>query len=347
MTPVERFTRTARFEPVDRLPLVEWAPWSERTLSRWYTQGLPRQINDPWEIRGQLGLDSHRHLRVFARGATCPPPLPHGGGLVGGADDYDALRGHLYPRTHLRTDPALPDLRAWACEHAEGTSLVSLNFDGFFWYPRTLLGAERHFYAFYDDPSLLHSMNGDLAAYVLWAIEDICRTVTPDFVVFTEDLSHDRGPVLSRELFDCFLAPYYRRVVPALAQRGITTFVASDGDMGAVADWFEGVGVEGLAPLERRAGVDPAALRAAHPRLLLMGGINCSLLGRGPDLEGLKGELEGLLPLMRGGGFFPCLDCRTPSEIPLARYRSYVALLGESCGRAGAADPSSQPVAVE
>ena len=344
MTTVERFRRTVRFEPSDRLPLIEAAPWSTRTLSRWYTEGLPRQVDDARELGSLLGLDGHRQLRVFARGATCPPPPP-GGGLVAGADDYDALRGHLYPRPRLRTEPALPDLGAWAREQAEGKSLVSLALDGFFWYPRTLLGAERHFHAFYDDPSLLHSMNSDLADYLLWALDQICPVVTPDFAVFTEDLAYDRGAVLSRELFDEFLAPYYRRVLPALAAKGVATFVASDGDVARVADWFEGVGVNGLAPLERRAGVDPLALREKHPRLLLMGGIDCGLLTRCPDETCLQAELERLLPLMRSGGFVPCLDCRAPEQVPLARYRAYVALLAEYCGRACAADPDAAPVA--
>ena len=89
------------------------------------------------------------------------------------------------------------------------------------------------------------------------------------------------------------------------------------------------------------------ALRARHPGLLLMGGIDCGLLGRSPDLGRLQADLERLLPLMRSGGFFPCLDCRGPSEIPLAKYRAYVALLADYCGRAGAADraPSRRPPA--
>ncbi len=339
MTTVQRFQRTARFEPVDRLPLVEWAPLSERPLGSWYVQGLPRRIDDPCEIGAELGLDRHRLLRIFARSATCPASSPHGAGLVSGAEDYRALRGHLYPRPRLHTDPALPDLRGWEREHAEGSSLVSLSFDGFFWYPRRLLGVERHLLAFHDDPSLLHAMNGDLAEYLLWAVEEVCRSVSPDFVVFTEDLTWDRGPVLSRGMFDEFLAPYYRRVVPALAGRGILPFVASDGDINGAAEWFTDVGVRGLAPLERRAGVDPFALRARHPGLVLMGGIDLGLLGRNNDLALLEGDLERLLPLMRSGGFFPCLDSRGASEVSLAKYRSYVALLARYCARAGAADP--------
>ncbi len=323
---------------------MEWAPWREDTLSRWYTEGLPREIHDAREICGQLGLDGHRRLRLFARGAACPPPPPHGA-LVDGADAYRALRGHLYPRPRLRTHPAAPDLGAWAREHEEGASLVSLTLDGFCWYPRTLLGAERHFYAFHDDPALLHAMNGDLADYVEWAIDQVCRLVTPDFVVFTEVLAHGPGRVISRELFDEFLAPYYRRVLPALAGRGIVTLVAADGELSTAAPWFEEVGVGGAATLERSAGADPLALRAARPRFLLMGGVDASLLCRGAEMPGLQAELERLLPVMRSGGFFPCLDCSAPAAISLARYRSYVALLGGYCGQAGAADPAAGTVA--
>ncbi len=338
MTAVERFQKTARREPVDRLPLLECAPVSERVLSRWYSEGLPRRVTDPCEIGLQLGLDRHRQLRIFARSATCPPPTPHNGGLVSGADDYRALRGHLYPKPRLRTEPASVDLRAWGREHDEGSSIVSLTLDGFFWYPRTLLGAEGHFYALCDDRELVHAMNRDLVEYALWALDQVCRSVKPDFVVFTEDMAGDRGPVVSRETFDEFLAPYYRVIVPALAGRGILPFVASDGDVSDVARWFADVGVRGLAPLERRAGIEPAALRSRLPDLLLMGGIDSGLLGRSADLSDLRADLDRLLPLMRAGGFLPCLDCRGPAALPLAKYRAYLAVLAEYCGRAGAAE---------
>ena len=41
MTNVERFAAALAGEPVDRLPRVEWAPWWQETLDRWYTEGLP------------------------------------------------------------------------------------------------------------------------------------------------------------------------------------------------------------------------------------------------------------------------------------------------------------------
>ena len=45
-----------------------------------------------------------------------------------------------------------------------------MTFDGFFWFPRTLLGIEPHLYSFYDQPELLHRMNRDQTdyAYKYW-----------------------------------------------------------------------------------------------------------------------------------------------------------------------------------
>jgi len=49
MTNVERFRAALVGEPVDRLPMTEWAPWCQETLDRRYTEGLP-----PGMPRGQV-----------------------------------------------------------------------------------------------------------------------------------------------------------------------------------------------------------------------------------------------------------------------------------------------------
>ena len=56
-------------------------------------------------------------------------------------------------------------LRRYAAEQARGELVLWLTFDGFFWYPRTLLGIEPHLFAFYDQPELMHRMNADLLAH--------------------------------------------------------------------------------------------------------------------------------------------------------------------------------------
>ena len=88
--------------------------------------------------------------------------------------------------------------------------------------------------------------------------------------------------MLSQAMFDEFLAPYYTRTVPAFRERNIIVLVDSDGDVTEMIPWFEQVGVQGLLPLERRAGVDVAAIRAAHPRLRMIGGFDKAVIKDGP-----------------------------------------------------------------
>lgn len=352
---VERFRAVTSFEPVDRLPAIEWAIWWDQTLARWYEEGLPRELTDPGEIRHYLGLDSYRQLRVFSVAATYPVPDHHGAGIVQTVDDYTAVKPHLYPkpiRTRRGYDlgyssfssrgqegRVLEPLRAtphflqeWASAQQRGETVVWMTLDGFFWHPRVLLGIQRHLYAFYDAPELLHTINRDLLAYQLWVIDQLCQVCTPTFMTFAEDMSYNHGPMLSRRCFDEFLAPYYRQVVPVLKAHGIAPFVDSDGDVTDLIGWLEEVGIEGIQPLERMAGVDVASIRRDHPRFRMIGAFDKTVMHRGRNA--MRDEFERLLPVMRQGGFIPSVDHQTPPDVSLAQYRCYVELLKEYCTRA-------------
>ncbi len=56
----ERFLNTLNFKPVDRLPVIEWANWWDKTIDRWKKEGLPNDLVDPVEIREYFGLDRGR-----------------------------------------------------------------------------------------------------------------------------------------------------------------------------------------------------------------------------------------------------------------------------------------------
>ena len=90
MTNVERFRAVLAGEPVDRMPMVEWAPWWGQTLDRWYTEGLPPEMPSE-DISVHLGLDDMRQVRVPPLGPDCPAPASHGAPRMTG-QDYDAIR---------------------------------------------------------------------------------------------------------------------------------------------------------------------------------------------------------------------------------------------------------------
>jgi hypothetical protein len=328
MNHVERLRAVMAFQPVDRLPVIEWAPWWDKTLERWHGEGLPPGLEDDGAIRDYLGLDCYRQLWLRPGSWGLPTIEENRTGRVRDADHYISLRPRLYPDPPFDVSLA----RSYAPRHEAGQMVVWLTLEGFFWYPRVLLGIERHLYAFYDEPELMHLINRDLLQHNLRIVETLCQICTPDFMTFAEDMSYNHGPMLSKAAFDEFLAPYYRRIVPVLKEKGTMPLVDSDGDVTDLIPWLEEVGLEGLLPLERMAGVDVARIRARHPRFKMIGAFDKTVMRHGEGA--MRREFERLLPVMKSGGYIPSVDHQTPPDVSLEQYRLYMALLNEYCRRA-------------
>jgi hypothetical protein len=325
----ERFRAIMNFEPFDRLPLLEWAIWWDQTIDRWHGEGLPPEVTDRYAICRHFGLDMYRQDWFAACGPDCPQPKSHGAGIIETGDEYARLRPHLYP-----ADPVNPRMwREWAREQRDGESVLWFTVDGFFWFARNLLGIERHLYAFYDQPELIHRINSDLADWIVLAIEQVCAICTPDFMTFAEDMSYNNGPMLSEELFDGFMRPYYDRIIPVLREHGIIPIIDSDGDIATPAHWFEEAGLEGILPLERQAGTDIAALRRDHPAMKFIGHFDKMTMDKGA--ESMRAEFERLLPTAARGGFLISCDHQTPPGVSYANYRTYLSLFQEYAEKAG------------
>ncbi len=328
MTPRERFHAVVRCERPDRLPIVEWAGYWDQTVTRWMNEGLSElcpgtDATDAPALRACFGLDCWSQLWIRPRAASAPRPPHFGAPLIGNESEYEELLPHLYPQPAVDAGP----VAGWRDSHEAGERVVWITLEGFFWYPRTLLGIENHLYSFYDLPQLLHRMNRDLLEFNLRALDEFCRVTTPDFATIAEDMSYNHGPMLSEELFDEFLAPYYRELTAALRERGVLTIVDSDGEVSPLIPWLKRVGVEGILPLERASGVDVAALRGEHPDFVMIGGYDKRVMHLGE--AAMRGEFERLLRPARSGGFIPSVDHQTPPEVSLADYRLYLRLLGE------------------
>lgn len=330
MTNVERFLCILNGrKPDDRLPVMEWASWWNLTLDRWAGEGLPRDMEDLARLRN-LGLDEHKQFWLRHTAPGCPRPARQGGGIMADSDDYEKIRPFLYPPAGV--DPVVNSLRALEPRHAAGEVALWYTLDGAFWFPRTLFGIEGHLYSFYDEPELYHRIVDDLADFHLSQLEKLYAVSTPEFMTVAEDMSYNHGPMLSRALFEEFLAPYYRRVVPYIHAHGTRVIVDSDGDVSEMVPWLEEVGVDGILPLEYQAGVDIVKLRREHPRFVLMGGFNKLIMKDGE--AAMRREFERVLPVMKSGGYIPGVDHQTPPDVSLANYRLYVSLLREYAEKA-------------
>jgi hypothetical protein len=327
MNHVERFRAVMNFQPVDRLPMWEWAMWWDETLDRWHGEGLPADLTGVFEISQYFGLDPYLQFWFSTTEATIEATQHHVEGIVAGMDDYLRARPRLFP-PH---DRAIESTRPWANRQARGDVVVWMTFEGFFWFARTLMGFERLMYAYGDQPELVHRIHEDLLAFNLGLIEKVRRVCVPTFMTVAEDMSYNHGPMVSPEICEVFMSPYYRRMLELVKDLGMVTIVDTDGDVTLLAPWLLSVGVEGVLPLERQAGVDGMQLRRQFPKLRMVGHFDKMVMPRGE--AAMRAEFERLVPLMRSGGYIPSVDHQTPPGVSLSQYRTYLALLAEYTGR--------------
>jgi hypothetical protein len=310
-------------QPVDRLPCWEWAMWWDKTIARWHTEGLPPALNDVFDIHEYFGLDPYRQFWFSTNQPTISAVQHHVDGGVADMDDYRRFLDHLYPDHSA----AIETMKPWALRQTAGEAVVWITLEGFFWFPRTLMGFINLMYAFIENPELIHRMNEDLLRFNLGLLDRIDRACVPTFLTIAEDMSFNNGPMIGEDLFDEFIAPYYHRLLPRVKEMGAVTIVDTDGDVTRLVPWLTAVGVEGVLPLERQAGVDGMKLRSQFPDLCMIGHYDKMVMANGPDA--LRTEFERLLPLMRTGRFIPSVDHQTPPHVSMDQYRQYLNLLHE------------------
>lgn len=325
MRNIERFEAVLTGKKPDRLPVIEWASWWDQTVRRWEGEGLPKfehwnnELNDFW------GLDPLKQFWLPTRDVGCPQPAHHGAAIVETEEDYDRVRPHLFTDRLLdNIDKMLGD---WEREHGDDDIATWFSLDGYFWFPRTLLGIEGHLYAFYDEPDLMLRINRDLTDYHKKCLDVLYSHIRPQFMAIAEDMSYNLGPMLSKDCYDRFMLPFYRELVPEIRKHGTKVLIDTDGQVEPLIPWFLEGGIQGILPLERMAGVDVNRIRENFPELIMVGAFDKMVMHKGE--EAMRAEFERILPAIRSGRYIPSVDHQTPPDVDMDTYRIYLKLLRE------------------
>ena len=324
MTASERIRNLIRGKSIDRLPIIEWAPYWDKTVIEWRKHGLPVTA-DSYGIQEFFGLDKCVQTLFMPWTDKTPTAKSFGAGIITDEADYREVKKVLYPDPE--TMLSKERLQFLEKTHAAGDTIHFFTVSGFFWFPRDLFGIERHLFSFYDQPELLHEICRDNCEWLKKVFAYIKKTFKYDFMSFQEDMSYNNGPMLSKECFDEFLAPYYRELIPILKEMDVPVFVDSDGDITKAVDWYAEVGVEGMFPLERQAGVDVSLYIEKQPQMTFMGHFDkmCMKFGE----EAMRKEFERLLPSAQKGKLIIGVDHQTPPDVTIENYRTYIRLFRE------------------
>lgn len=141
----EQFHAIMDGAPVDGMPVLEWAYWWDKTLDGWYSEGLPKGLDDR-QMQDYFGLAHHKQFWLAHKAEGCPKDASHGSGIITDESDYDAVRPYLLPENAVsRLASQLNALRA---PHESGDTLVWYTLDGAFWWPRACSASNSIFIPF-------------------------------------------------------------------------------------------------------------------------------------------------------------------------------------------------------
>jgi hypothetical protein len=193
---------------------------------------------------------------------------------------------------------------------------------GFFGSLRFLIGEMNLFFFYYDKPKLLKAIADHLCDLWIRMCEELLSLCSFDCAFFWEDMSGKQGSVIGPETFREFMAPYYRRMIDFLKQRGITNFVVdTDGNVAELIPLFMETGITGMYPFEAQAGNDIVAIRKKYRKLLMFGGIDKNMLAR--DEQSIDRELGKAARMMEFGGYIPFADHLVPPTVSWKNFTYY------------------------
>lgn len=205
---------------------------------------------------------------------------------------------------------------------------------GLFGTPSHLMGYEKLFEMYYDDPKTVHDVMNTFTEVWLATFEEVLSQVEVDHLHFWEDISFGKGPMVSPKVVREFMMPYYKRIINFLKARGVEIILLdTDGDCNALIPLYVEVGVTGMYPFEAHTGMDIVKVRKEYPKLQIFGGIPKSEIAKGRDA--IDKALEPAAQVLKTGGYVPFGDHLIPPDVSWEDFVYYRKRLNEMIDRQG------------
>ncbi len=351
MTSCERFRRMFKHREADRVPIQD-GPWGA-TLERWRREGLPEGVD--W--RDYFGVDKVAGIGVDNSFRFERRVLEETDEYVIEANSWGATVKNWkhVASTPLDLDFTIKDRHAWekakkrltptsdridwdhlkthySLWRREGQWIEAGLWFGFDVTHTRIVGTERLLYAMVDDPEWCVDMFNTFLDLDLALLDRVWEAgYTWDAVAWPDDMGYKGKQFFSPAMYRTLLKPVHKRAIQWIHSKGCYARLHSCGNiMPLVPDLLE-IGVDGLNPMEVKAGMDPLALKQAYgDRLVLHGGINAVLWD---DRDAITAEIERVVPVMKeGGGYVFASDHSIPSSVSLEDFRYII----QSVKRAGA-----------
>jgi uroporphyrinogen decarboxylase len=348
MTTFERVKRMYAHQEADRVPVTD-SPWGA-TIERWHREGMPEDVS----YVDYFGLDNFAHI-----GVDNSPRYPVE--VVEETDDYIITTtkwgATLKNWKHIASTPefldfTIKDPDAWREAKArmtptrdripwdhlkhnyktwreQGAWIEAGLWFGFDVTHSWAVGTERILIALIQDPEWCLDMFNhflDVGIALLDQVWDAGYTF--DAVNWPDDMGYKHNQFFSLRTYRELLKPVQKRAVDWAHAKGVQVRLHSCGDVNPFVPEFVEIGIDGLNPLEVKAGMDPIYLKQTYgDDLLLHGGINAVLWD---DKARIAAEMRRVIPVVKeNGGYIFSSDHSVPSSVSLDNFRYIVNLAKE------------------
>ncbi len=345
----DRFVATALFEPIDRPYRMETTGFWDETMERWQTEGLPPEMANEagcfilskfdmlsyvemgsWEHPGfyptfeeEIIEEDEHHIKkrdpsgcvvlVKRDGkSTIPQFLEF---PVKDRASWLEVKERLNPESAGRVD--VHENLANLAIYLEWPMCVYIT--GLFGMHRQLFGFEPLMYAYFEQPDLIHEISRHWVCFWKSVLAQLCERHKPAYVELWEDMCGRNGPLISPDMFETFMSPYYKELVSFLRNDLDIPVVGvdTDGDMSLLIPKFVDTGINLLRPFEVQAGMDVLKVRREWPdQFCIHGGMDKRELAKGRSA--IEAEVMRIVPeMVKHGGYIPGIDHGLPPDVPL------------------------------
>lgn len=346
----ERFQRMYAHQDADRVPILD-GPWAT-TIERWHREGLPEGVDyvDYFDLDHVFGIHADNSPRYEAKvleqtddyvvhhtpwGVTLRN-WTHAGGTpefldftIKDPDSWRAAKERMTPsRDRVNWDHLERHYRP--CRERGDWIMANLWF-GFDITHSWMVGTDRLLMAMLSEPEWCMDMF-ETELNLCLALFDMVWDAGYHFdeVHWPDDMGYKGTQFFSLDMYRALVKPFQQRAVDWAHAKGAKVRLHSCGDVNPFIPEFIDMGMDGLNPLEVKAGMRPKELKARFGSdILFHGGVNAVLW---EDLEAIEAEMRDVVPVMKeNGGYIFASDHSIPDNISLENFR-YITDLAKDLG---------------
>ena len=346
MTTRERVSLMYQHREADRVPIHE-IPWVS-TLQRWRTEGLGDA-----DYVDHLGLDLICQVVVDNSPRFPVSVVENTDDTLVGVTSWGATMKYIKSQSSIAlidaqvktkddwlkakermtpSDDRVPwDFlkENWPGWKKRGAWIRARGWFGFDITHSWFIGTERELIALAEDPDWCVDMwqtQQELNFDVLDRMWDAGYEF--DELIWPDDMGYKLNQFFSLKTYRQILKPIHQKAIDWAHARGIKACLHSCGDIRPFIPDLVEMGLDGLNPLEVKAGIDPLTVKQEFgDRLLLHGGINAVLWD---DVDEMEAAVRQSLPgSMRNGGYIFGTDHSTPDSVRLQDFKRIVDLVKE------------------